>query len=85
MEFYPEALSARADLDALHAILERHYTHFVDLRRPEREADQRRGRLRFMSELREFSSRFLDPDQRGRFTDVLLLRLDGPLPSGSVP
>ena len=85
MELYPAGLSARADLDPLYGIVERHYTHFVDLRRPEREADQRRGRLRSVGELRELSARFLDPDQRGRFTDVLLLRLDGSLSSGPVP
>jgi FkbM family methyltransferase len=72
MEFHPPSIEMRSDLEGLYSFLERDYTHFCDLRRPEREAGRQQGQLHPTGELREVGARFVEA---GRFTDLLLLRL----------
>ena len=78
-EFHPRTLEVRGDRQAVHDVAERFYTHFVDLRRSDPE---RPGRpLQPVTELTELAERWLDPELRGHFSDLLLLRLDTGLSS----
>lgn len=73
-EFHPRGLAERGDSTKVHSVAEQSYTHFVDVRRPQT------GRPRFelepVTELRRLGERLLDTPGPGRFTDVLLMRLD---------
>ena len=73
-EYDRDTLERQGDADALHAVVEQHYTHFVDLRR--RETDRRRLEPRPVAELAEFGERYLEPELAGRFTDLLVVQLD---------
>jgi len=74
LEFHPRGLAERGDAARVHSLAEQCYTHFVDIRRP------RPGRQRFelepVAELRRLGEQLLDTPDPGRFTDVLLMRLD---------
>ena len=72
-EFHPAALEVRGDRHAVHEVAETCYTHFIDLRRSDPE---RRGRhLRPVKEMTELAERWLDPELEGRWSDLLILRL----------
>jgi FkbM family methyltransferase len=73
-EFHPRGLEERGDRDKVHSVAEQCYTHFVDVRR--QESDRPRFELQPVMELRRHAHRLLDPTSPGRFTDLLLLRLD---------
>jgi FkbM family methyltransferase len=73
-EFHPRGLEERGDRDKVHSLAEQCYTHFVDVRR--QQPEQPRFQLRPVTELRPHGDRLLDPASPGRFTDLLLLRLD---------
>lgn len=75
-EFDPEGQRERGDGERLHEIVETSHTHFVDVRRREADRNVERFRLRPIRELRDLAARFLDPEEPGTFTDVLLLSLD---------
>jgi len=73
-EFHPKGLEERGDREKVHSLAEECYTHFVDVRR--QASDQPRFQLRPVRGLRAHGDRLLDPASPGRFTDLLLLRLD---------
>jgi FkbM family methyltransferase len=70
-EFDPEVLERRGNSGMVNEVAQRCYTHFVDLRR--QEPDRHRFALRPIGDLPELGDRLLGT---GRFTDLLLLRLD---------
>jgi FkbM family methyltransferase len=75
-EFEPAGLDERGDRGKVQGIAEVSYTHFVDVRRPERDKSRSRFELRPVSELGHHAERFLDPSNPGDHTDLLLLRLE---------
>ncbi len=74
LEFHPDGLEKHGGRGKLEDLAKQCYTHFVDVRRQER--DRQRFGLRPIEELRQLADRFLDPTTPGAYTDVLLLRLD---------
>jgi FkbM family methyltransferase len=79
IEWDPSGLDRLGDRGTLEAIIEEHYTHFIDLRAshdPKGPAFE----LRPAVGLGGYAERFLEPGGRN-FTDILMLRLSG----GDVP
>ena len=76
LEFNPEGLDYRGDRGKIDEFAAHHYTHFIDVRRPEADRERPRYGLRDVGELGAFAERFLDPATPAQFTDLLLLRLD---------
>lgn len=73
-EFHPDGLVERGQESMVFSVAEGCYTHYVDVRRPQ--GDGKRFGLQPVSELRRHADRFRDTSGRGRFSDVLLVRLD---------
>jgi FkbM family methyltransferase len=77
VEFHPEGLDHHGDRDRIHKVAERCYTHFLDVRRRDRDRTQPHFTLRPIDDLAAYADRLLDPATPGYFTDLLLLRLEG--------
>jgi hypothetical protein len=74
-ELDPTGLKERGDAGMLHEVVERTYTHFVDVRRRKAQVAPGGFGARPVSELREYASGFGDPTG-AHHTDILVLRLD---------
>ena len=77
VEFHPEGLDHHGDRDKIHEVAERCYTHFLDVRRRDRDRTQPDFTLRPIDDLAAYADGLLDPATPGYFTDLLLLRLEG--------
>jgi FkbM family methyltransferase len=76
LEFDPDALGRRGDIETIYEVAGKSYTHFVDLRRRNPDPNEPRFQLRPVTELSGLAARFLDQSLPGSYTDLLLLRLD---------
>jgi len=74
IEWDPIHLDRAESRERLESLLSESYTHFVDLRRTRKSSEEAPHMVRELSELGEFSERFLKRAKaRGRFTDILVL------------
>ena len=74
VEYHPESLQGRGDLDLFESIATDCYTHVVDIRRSGSKPEN--WRRRPIADLAAITEALCDPS-RTSFTDLLLLRLDG--------
>ncbi len=77
VEFHPEGLDHHGDRDKIQEVAERCYTHFLDVRRRDRDRTQADFTLHPIDDLAAYADSLLDPATPGYFTDLLLLRLEG--------
>jgi FkbM family methyltransferase len=81
LEWNPANLDRVGDPGKVQRAVEDNYTHFADMHRS-REAGAPGFPLQGVDQLPAYAERFLDPDDPLRFTDILVLRLQGDQQAG---
>ena len=75
LEYNPELLDRAGGLTKIDDALRGNYTHFAGMHR-NADTDKPDFPLQPVDELPAYAERFLDPDQRGGKTDIIVLRLE---------
>jgi FkbM family methyltransferase len=76
LEWDPQALDRVGDRGKLQEVAARNYSHFTNMRSDAAD-DGPKFWLRPVDELDEYAERFLDPSTPEKFTDIMLVRLEG--------